>query len=144
MTSMDKYMVFFFILWPNKLILEMQLYLTKLIYCSFPWSLSVLHSHCPPPSLSHPCTPSSCAVCLSLRDDQQCSADRAGQWAITSGTIAVFVKIHTDGVVWGGMWWQEWLGSTVWNSAGLTCWAEKRQPAQAFLSPALSVSLTHL
>lgn len=63
----------------------------------------------PPSILSVPTIPltpllSFWLCCVSLRDDQRCSADRAGQWAITSGTIAVFVKIHTDGVVWAGMW----------------------------------------
>lgn len=120
----------------------MQLYLSKLIYCSFPLSFSVLHSVCPPPSLSHPCTPSRCAVCVSLRDDQQCSADRAGQWALTSGTMAVFVKIHTDGVVWGGMWWQEWLGidSMTWRRTDMLGWKKTASPGLSF---ACSLCLSH-
>lgn len=123
----------------------MQLYLSKLIYCSFPLSFSVLHSVCPPPSLSHPCTPSRCAVCVSLRDDQQCSADRAGQWALTSGTMAVFVKIHTDGVVWGGMWWQEWLGidSMTWRRTDMLGWKKTASPFFRLHSLSFSLTCSH-
>lgn len=72
----------------------------------------------------HPSRSSSrCAVCVFLWDGQPCWADRAGQWVISRGTIALFVKMLTDGMVLGGMWWQEW--PAVWNSAWVTRSAEK-------------------
>ncbi len=117
----------------------MQLYLSKLIYCSFPF-ISLGSPFClSPPPLSHPCTPSRCAVCVSLRDDQQCSADRAGLWAITSGTMAVFVKIHWWGGV-GGMWWpdRQYEMAPDWR-AGLK---KDSQPRPFFRLLSLSLSLT--